>query len=156
METSRVPAAVDALLVILRAAPALAEVRIVDGPPPTTNLTERHRIYIGWQPGSESAVGLTQRFASAGARTRDEDFTIACYAESRSGDKDMALRRTRVFEIVAAVEIALRATNELPEAPTLNGAVLWANLTAGDLIQEQSDSGPLAGLGFSVTCRARI
>jgi hypothetical protein len=154
MATSRVPAAVGALLAILRAAPALADVRIVDGPE-SVNLTERHRIYVGWQPNAESAVDLVQDFSAAGARTRDEDFTIACYAESRTGDKDMAARRDRVFEIVAAVETALRATDAAPEAPTLNGTVLWSHLTAGDLTQEQNQ-GAIAGLNFTVTCRARI
>ncbi|GGZ28444.1 hypothetical protein GCM10010387_22380 [Streptomyces inusitatus] len=155
MATSRVPAAVDALLAILRTVPALADVRIIDGPP-AANLTERHRIYVGWQPGGESGVSLTQDFASAGARRRDEDFAISCYAESRTGDKDMSLRRARVFEIVAAVETALRATDTSPHAPTLGGAVLWAHLTTGDLLQEQGPDGALAGLAFSVTCRARI
>ncbi|MFE7444558.1 hypothetical protein ACFU7X_29385 [Streptomyces chartreusis] len=152
--TSRVPAAVDALLAILRASPALADIRIVDGPEAVNN-TDRHRIHVGWQPGGESAVSLEQAFNGAGARTRDEAFAIACYAESRTGDKDMAARRTKVFEIVAAVEVALRATNELPEAPTLNGTVLWAHLTTGDLIQAQTE-GSLAGLSFTVTCQARI
>lgn len=154
MMTSRVPAAVDALLAILRAAPALADVRIEDGPS-MVNLTERRRIYVGWQPSEEPAVTLQQDFNAAGARTRDEAFTIACYAESRSGDKDIALHRTRVFELVGAVETALRATAAAPEAPTLNGTVLWAHLTAGDLTYKTAD-GTLAGLAFSVSCRARI
>ncbi|MFB7421586.1 hypothetical protein ACFC1L_44375 [Streptomyces sp. NPDC056210] len=152
--TSRVPAAVDALLSILRATPALSEVRIVDGPT-AVNLTERRIIYIGWQPSGENAVSLQQDFNAAGARTRDEYFVIAGYVESRSGDKDIAIHRTRVFEILAAVEDALRATEAEPEAPTLNGTVLWAHLTAGDLFQQQSD-GTIAGLNFSVSCRARI
>jgi hypothetical protein len=154
MQTSRVPAAVDALLAILRAAPALADVRIIDGPEPT-NLSERDMIFVGWQPGADAAVGLQQDFASAGARTRDEDFEIACYAESRAGDKDMALRRTRVFALVGAVETALRATDAAPTAPTLNGTVLWAHLTTGNLQQVQSE-GAVAGLAFAVACRARI
>ena len=154
MQTSRVPAAVAALLAILRAAPALAEVRIVDGPEPT-NATERDMILVGWQPDGEAAVVLEQSFNGAGARTRDEAFTIGCYAESRRGDKDMAITRGRVFELVGAVEIALRATNEAPEAPTLNGTVLWAHLTTGNLVQSQSE-GTIAGLSFAVTCQARI
>lgn len=154
MQTSRVPAAVDALLAILRAAPALAEVRIVDGPE-AVNLTERHRIHVGWQPGADSAVALTQDFASAGARLRDEDFEISCYAETRSGDTDMAVHRAKVFDLVGAVEAALRATDAAPTAPTLNGTVLWAHLTTGNLQQLQSE-GALAGLAFTVTCRARI
>lgn len=152
--TSRVPAAVAALLSILQAAPALAAVRIVDGPE-TVNAAERDRIHVGWQPNAEAAVSLTQDFNSAGARTRDEEFEIACYAESRSGDKDMALQRNRVFELVAAVEDALRATDAAPTAPTLAGTVLWAHLTAGNLRQWQAD-GAGAGLAFSVSCRARI
>ncbi|MEU6702537.1 hypothetical protein [Streptomyces wuyuanensis] len=154
MLTSRVPAAVDALLAILRAAPALDGVDIIDGPP-AVNLTERHRIYVGWQTDGVPAVTLTQDFNGAGARTRDEDFTISCYAESRGGDKDMSARRLRVFELVGAVETALRATDATPEAPTLNGTVLWAHVTAGDLTQSQ-DSGASAGVAFSVSCRARI
>ncbi|MER7806166.1 hypothetical protein [Streptomyces sp900116325] len=155
MATSAAGAAIDALLAILRAAPALADAYIVDGPP-AVNLTDRHRIYIGWAPGAEQAAEIAQDFASAGARTRDEDFSIACYAESRAGDKEMALRRTKVFELMAAVEVALRATNEAPEAPTLNGTVQWAHLTAGSLVQEQGSDGSLAGLAFTVRCRARI
>ncbi|MFF8659463.1 hypothetical protein [Streptomyces huasconensis] len=155
MTTSRVPAAVDALLAILRASPALAGVSICDGPV-AVNLTDRRRLYVGWAPGSEQAVELQQEFASAGARTRDEVFSIACYAEARAGDKDMALRRTAVFAIVAAVEAALRATVAAPEAPTLNGTVLWSELTTGNLTQEQTQDGALAGLAFTVSCRARI
>jgi len=154
--TSRVPAALDALVSVCRAAPALAEVRIIDGPPPSQNLTERDRLYLGYGPGAEQAVDLLQEFAGAGARTRNESFHIACYAETRGGDKDMSFRRARVFEIVAAVEAALRATDAAPEAPTLNGAVLWSELTTGALLQEQGPDGLLAGLSFTVACRARI
>jgi hypothetical protein len=153
--TSAAPAAIDALLAILRDAPALTGVRIVDGPP-AVNLTAKHRIYVGWSPGSEQSAEIEQDFAYAGARRRDEDLTLACYIETRAGDTDMALRRTRAFEILAAVEDALRATDAEPEAPTLRGTVLWAHLTAGSLTQEQNDKGALVGLTFTVRCRARI
>jgi hypothetical protein len=155
MVTSRVPAAVAALLDILRAAPSLANsVHIEDGPT-AVNLTDNDRIYVGWQPNGEAAVSLQQDFNAAGARTRDEQFVIACYAESRAGDKDMSLRRNRVFEILSVVESELRASDASPEAPTLNGTVLWAHLTTGDLHQAQSE-GAIAGLNFSVSCRVRI
>ncbi|RSN64037.1 hypothetical protein DMH12_04505 [Streptomyces sp. WAC 04229] len=154
MATSRVPAAVDALLGILRARPALVDVEIVDGPP-VVNLTALQRIHVGWSAGGEAAVSLQQEFNGAGARTRDEAFAITCYAEARSGDKDMAARRSEVFALVGEVEQALRASEESPEAPTLNGVVLWAHLTAGDLLQQQAE-GSLAGLAFTVTCQARI
>lgn len=152
--TSRVPAAVDALLAVLGAAPGLADVRVIDGPA-TVNFTERQRVYVGWQRGDAFAVELTQDFNAAGARTRDEAFAIHCYAEARGGDKDMGLLRRRVFDIVAQVEQALRATDANPEAPTLMGTVLWAHITAGDLSQFTKD-GTVAGLAFTVTCQARI
>lgn len=155
MVTSRVPAAVAALLDILRAAPSLAEVHIEDGPT-AVNYTDLDRIYVGWQPNADSAVAAQQDFANAGARTRDESFTIACYAESRSGDTDMASRRERVYEIVAVVEQALRATNAEPTAPTLNGTVMWAHVTSGDLYQQQSANGAIAGVDFQVSCFARL
>jgi hypothetical protein len=99
---------------------------------------------------------MEQSFNAAGARTRDEDFSIACYAEVRSGDRGMALRRADVFTLLAQVEEALRATDVAPTAPTLNNVVLWAHLTAGSLTQEQTGDGALAGLSFTVSCRARI
>lgn len=155
MVTSRVPAAVAALLDILRAAPSLAEVHIEDGPT-AVNYSDLDRIYVGWQPNADSAVAAQQDFNSAGARTRDESFTIACYAESRSGDKDMEARRERVYEIVAVVEDALRATNAAPTAPDLNGTVMWAHLTSSDLYQQQSANGAIAGVDFQVSCFARL
>jgi hypothetical protein len=153
--TSRAGAAIDALLAILRAAPALADVAVIDGPA-ATNYTTRRRLYIGWAPGADQAVDIEQDFAYAGARRRDEAFTISGYAEAWAGDKDMALRRAAAFELLAQVEDALRATDAAPEAPTLNGTVLWAHLTAGGLTQEQTDSGALAALTFTVSCQARI
>lgn len=155
MATSRVPAAVDALLAILGAAPGLDGVLVLDGPP-WQNLTSPERIYVGWQPSESPAVTLAQDFNAAGARTRDEEFTINCYAEAWSGGTDMQPQRARVFELVAVVEDALRATDAAPEAPTLNGTVLWAHITSGDLAQDQTTDGARAGLPFAVSCRARI
>lgn len=154
MATSAVPAAVDALLAILRAAPGLADARVVDGPA-STNLTDRKLLFVGWAPGSDAAVAIEQDFNAAGARTRDEAFEVSCYAETRSGDKDMAAQRDAVFALVAAVEIALRATDAAPTAPTLGGTVLWAQLTTGNLQQAQSE-GTVCGLAFTISCRARI
>ncbi|MFD9306135.1 hypothetical protein ACFWCB_26360 [Streptomyces sp. NPDC060048] len=153
MQTSRVPAALDALLALLRAAEGLLKVRVLDGPP-TTNLAGDW-LALGWQPGGDNAVSISQEFAGAGARQRDEAFDIHGYAESRGGGTDLAARRRRVFEIVGEVETVLRASGERPEAPTISGTVLWSQLTAGGLVQDQAD-GALAGLAFTISCRARI
>ncbi|MFD7791028.1 hypothetical protein [Streptomyces sp. NPDC059759] len=154
MQTSRVPAAVDALLAILRARPDLEGVAIVDGPS-SVNGTPRRRIHIGWSPGAEQAVEIQQQFNAAGARTRDEMFSITCYAESRGGDKDMAFRRSDAFDLIGEVEQALRASVDNPVAPTLNGTVLWAELTTGN-VQQSTSEGAVVGVTFTVACRARI
>lgn len=155
MTTSRAPAAIDALLAILADAPKLADVAVIDGPA-ATNYTARRRLYVGWSPGADQAVEVQQQWAGAGARRRDESAVIACYAEARAGDKDMALRRAAVFDIVAVVEECLRGSDATPEAPTLNGTVLWCEVATGSLMQEQNQDGALAGLAFTVAYRARI
>lgn len=155
MPTSRVPDAIDALVDLCTASPTLAGVTVTDGPP-LDDLTNPNLLFIGWAPAAEAAASIAQNFAGAGARRRDEDFSISCYAESRSGNTDMRVIRRQVFGLVAAVETVLRATNTQPDAPTLGGAVLWAHLTAGDLSEQQNDDGTLAGLTFTITCHARL
>lgn len=155
MATSAVPAAIDALLAILRAAPALAGVEVIDGPP-TGDMSAADLVAVGWQPDDGEAATLAQNFAYAGARRRDEEFVISCWLESWTGDSDVAARRTRAFELLAVVEDALRASDVAPEAPTLGGTVLWAQLSAGSLRQSFTDQGVKAGIAWSVACRARI
>lgn len=158
MATSRVPAAIDALVSILRASSALSGVTVFDGPPAGSNSDQADAdyVYIGWQPDSDIAAEITQDFAAAGARTRDEEFSIPCTVDTWSGDSDMSARRARAFVLLAAVEDAIRATGANPTAPTLNSAVLWAHLTGGSLEQASSEKGVRARIPFTVTCRARI
>ncbi|MGW7085017.1 hypothetical protein ACWGH2_16215 [Streptomyces sp. NPDC054871] len=155
MATSSVPGAIDALLAILRAVPALAEVEVIDGPP-VGDMADQDLIAIGWSPEGDQAVVLAQEFNAVGARTRDEDFTISGWIDSWSGDADVAARRARVFELFGVIEMAVRASGPNPTAPTLGGAVMWAHLTQGVLQQSNTDQGVRAGLTFTVTCHARI
>lgn len=155
MATSAVPGAIDALLTILRAASALNEVVIVDGMPTDDVATEGY-LAVGWSGSEAQDAELTQNFNGAGARTRDEDFSIACVLDVWSGDDGFATVRGRVFEILGVVEQELRATGPNPEAPTLNGAVMWAHLTRASLRQYFTDQGSRAALAFTVTCHARI
>jgi hypothetical protein len=155
MATSRVPAAIQALVETLNGSAELAGVTIVDGPS-AVDFSGRRRICVGWSPGADTATDIVQDFAYAGGRRRDEQFTIHCYAEARAGDKDMRLRREAVFGLLAIVEDILRQTDQQPTAGTLGGTVLWAYLATGSLIQEQNGNGTLAGLSFTVSCQARI
>ncbi|MER5601517.1 hypothetical protein [Streptomyces sp. NPDC002265] len=155
MTTSALPRAIAALLEILRAADGLDDVDIIDGPPTADEATADF-LAVGW-PGSEDAAAeTTQDFNSAGARTRDEEFSIVSVIDVWSGDDGFATVRERAFAILGVVEQALRATNSNPEAPTLNGAVLWAHLTRAQLRQYFTDQGARVALGFTVSCHARI
>ncbi|AGP56185.1 hypothetical protein [Streptomyces rapamycinicus] len=155
MATSRVPASIEALLAIWRAAPGLAGVQILDGPP-TGDQANADYLTVGWSPTSELAVEFAQEFNAAGARTRDEEFSILCFLDTWTGDTDVAARRARAFELLAVCEETIRASNSNPTAPTLNGAVLWAEIASGSLMQTNTDQGVRAAIPFVVACRARI
>lgn len=155
MATSAIPAAIDALLEILAAEDGLSDVRVLDGPP-VGDMSDQDYVAIGWQPDSEEAVQMDQDFNAAGARTRDEDFTILCWLDTWTGDSDVRARRVRAFALLAVIEDAIRASGASPTAPTLNGTVLWAHLTGGLLKQANTDQGVRAGIAFTITCRARI
>ncbi|MCX5201046.1 hypothetical protein OG897_06165 [Streptomyces sp. NBC_00237] len=155
MATSAVPGAITALLGILRAAPALAEVEVLDGPP-VGDMADADLVVVGWAPGADTAAELVQDFAYAGARRRDEELSISCWVESWSGDLEIGPRRERAFALLAVVEDAIRASGGAPEAPTLGGTVLWSHLTRAALQQFTTDQGVRAGIAFTVSCRARI
>jgi hypothetical protein len=156
MATSAVPGAIAALLAILQAAPGLAGVQVLDGPP-TGDMSGQDYLAVGWDGDTgANAADASQQFNAAGARTRDEDFSVACWLNTWTGDPDIAARRVRAYGLLAVVEDAVRASGASPMAPTLGGAVLWAHLTAHSLRQDFTSQGARAAIGFTITCRARI
>lgn len=156
MATSAVPAAIDALVSIATAAYAESKILIIDGPP-TVDMSAPDVLTIGWQPDtSDQAAASVQTFASAGARRRDEELSIDCWLSCWTGDSDAAARRQRAYELLAVLENALRATDTSPTAPTLNGTVLWSQLSSVVLKQIWTDQGVSVGLAFSINCHARI
>jgi hypothetical protein len=156
MATSAVPDAIANLLAILRARPELQTGVLVFDGPPTDDVSREDVIAVGWSPDGDQAAEIVQNFNAAGARTRDEDFTIDGWIDTWIGDPDIATVRARAFELFGVLEQAVRASGSNPEAPTLNGAVLWAHVTRGVLRQPFTSQGARAALGFTVTCRARI
>lgn len=158
MATTRIGAAIDALVVLCRAAPGLAGVVVFDGPRVTDNdLVNPDRLYIGASADDDPAAEGDQDFAHLGARARDETFAIACTAEAWSGDTDMKVRRDRALALLAEVENLLRPTDANPRAYTISESVLYAHIAGGmRLVQRQTGNGAIASITFHVTCRARI
>lgn len=155
MATSAVPGAIDALVARLQAASALEGVNVLDGPP-VDDIATVDYLAVGWSGGEDQAAEIVQDFNAAGARTRNEEFHIACVIDVWSGDDGIAAVRARAFEIFGVVETELRATGGQPDAPNLNGTVLWAHLTRASLRQYFTDQGARVALGFTVSCHARI
>jgi hypothetical protein len=156
MATSAVPAAILALLEILRARPALQEgVDVIDGPP-TDDVATQDLVVVGWSPEGDQSADLVQDFNAAGARTKNEDFNIVGVVDCWTGDDDFGPVRARVFALFGEIEQAIRASGTNPTAPTLNDTVLWAQLGRGVLQQFNTDQGRRAALTFTVSCRARI
>ncbi|MFI8294438.1 hypothetical protein ACIGCZ_00675 [Streptomyces nigra] len=155
MPTSALPGAITALLSILSEDPGLHDVAVIDGPP-TRDVATQDFLAVGWSGGEAQDAEITQNFNAAGARTRDEDFAVACVIDVWSGSDGFATIRSRAFQILGVVEQAIRATGPNPDAPTLNGAVMWAHLTRASLRQYSTDQGTRAALSFTVSCHARI
>ncbi|WHM32447.1 hypothetical protein OH540_21325 [Streptomyces sp. BPPL-273] len=155
MALSALPGALTALLAILRAADGLHDVLVLDGPP-VGDVSTAAFLAVGWSGGDEGAAEAQQDFNAAGARTRDEEFVITNVIDVWDGGEDFEALRAQAFEILGVVEQALRATEQAPQAPTLNGTVLWAHLTRMSLRQYFTDQGARVALGFTVSCHARI
>lgn len=155
MANSAVPGAISELLQILRAANDLEDLQIIDGPP-TQDIATVDFLAVGWSGGEDQGAESVQDFNAAGARTRDEDFTVASVIDVWSGDDGFSVVRDRAYAILGIVEQAIRATGPNPDAPNLNGTVLWAHLTRTQLRQYFTDQGARVALVFTVSCHARI
>lgn len=158
--TSRIPAALDALVAVTQTAlgPGVA---VLDGPPidweplqlpAQTGAAgdELRYLFIGASP-SGSAVEGEQDFNAAGNVSRDESFRVSCVAYAVGGSGTKA-RRDEAFAILAAVETALRTD------PTLAGAVLWALVSAVSAVDQRQRNGEWSdcSVTFTVACRGYL
>lgn len=147
MASSAIPAAVNAFTAALRA--SLTAVDVFDGPPMRGESFDY--VCVGYDPaGGPESVEAGQESAALGNRRRAETFDIICSLAAWSGEDEMAPRRARAFEMLAAVEQVLR------DNVTLSGTVQAAQLSSYSLLQEQTDQGASAGIRFRVSCTARI
>lgn len=139
-----VPAAIDALLLLLRTAPELADVRIFDGPP-LQEPSEKCFAVIGWLPEDQPTVDLKEdpRLASSGS-----SLAIKGLAMAWGGDDDMAAVRNRSDITVETIRASLL------KDPSMRGTVAWAHLTAGSYRQSRNNRGCEASWDFTVHVNA--
>lgn len=157
--TSRIPAAIDALLAAART--ALPAVSVVDGPPlswdgiqladPADAVSERAYLFVGADLDSDVSAAGEQDFNAAGAVSRDETFAVSFVAYAWNGDPKVKDRRDEAFAIVSGIESALRGD------PALAGAVLYSRVaTVGRVAQRQTEGGSDCSVEFTVACRAYL
>lgn len=156
--TSRIPAAIDALVSLLTAAIGTTT-NVVDGPPLAWDaissaafaVAEDRWLFIGATPDGDDGAEGAQDFNAAGAVSRDETFLIHCTAYVFGGDQVVKTRRDDAFGIVAAVEQAIRVD------PSLGQTVLYSRVAAvTNYRPAQTEDGSDATVIFAVACRAYL
>lgn len=150
MTSTRLPAVIDALVALFTA--ALPDTcQVIDGPP--LEAVPGDYLAVGWSPLTTESASAPQTIASATGLSREEAISVTCWLDSAGGDaSDIRTRRLGAYALLAVIESALRSDN------TLGGTVNAGWLVIGDnrLVQEQTESGCVVGVEFSVVGKSRI
>lgn len=140
--SSTIPAVLDDLVARTKLAGTGAQVH--DGPP--TVILDGDVIFIGFNgiPG-EAAVTDARTLRQYRPSPESEAFDVHCLVSAwPGGQNDMKAARDRAFELFDAMTAMLAA------APTLDGLVKRARISAGSLVQEQTTKGAVATLAVTV------
>lgn len=151
--TSRVPDVIDALVALFAAAPALAGVKVIDGPVVTSD-SLKDAVFVGYDgddEGEGQAVEFTQEWASIGQRAKGETFSVTCAVVVWRGGTKVRPIRVRAFELLAAVEDALRDDPSLGLPPP--SVVAFAS---GSMSQIQGSPGLGVRITFQIAVKTRI
>lgn len=147
---------ITALLAKTRANATLTanNVLVIDGGI-LTDVSRPNILFVGAQPSDEQGTTadatFEQHWGELGARARQETVTVACELWVRDGSSDLAARRTKVQELLAAIETDLRTDFSLGIT-----RLLWCHIGSADLRQAQTDQGSFAAVPFVVAGRARL
>ena len=145
--TSRLPAAMDALVAAFNAAPELAGVTVRDGPS-ASQATVREVISVGYT-GAEGESDADSQLTTEGLGDPSrEQFSIRCAAAALRGTTDLPAARQRAYELLSAAGAAIAQDR------TLGGAVMRALVGSHSLTQGQTADGAQAVVVFEVSCDA--
>jgi hypothetical protein len=151
MATTAFPTVVDNLIAALRAAPALAGVRVFDGIEIDSSYPGDFIVVgdDGGEDGDVTAGSGAQQFLELGNLRQFEDASVNCMLASASGATSLTTRRTRAFALLSAIDTAIRAD------VSLGGACLYSTLDTWQPSYRQTDAGAAVIITFTVTYRAR-
>jgi len=148
--TSRLPAAIDALLATFAEWPGLggAGVTVRDGPS-TSQATVKEVISVGYTGAEDegSAESTLLEEGMSGVVDR-EQFTIRCVAVVLRGSDDITGARQRAYQLLSEAGAAITADRKL------GGTVMRAMISSHSLDQAQTTQGAQAAVAFEVSCDA--
>lgn len=151
MATAAFPAIVVNLINALRSSQALAGVRVFDGPEIDQSFPG-DAVIVGDDGGEGDdmvAGSVRNTYATVGAMRMYEEGTINCVLFSWTGGTDIAARRVRAYELLSAVDTAIRTDTALSQS------CLFAGLDSSTPTYRQTDAGAVVVIPFTVTYRAR-
>jgi hypothetical protein len=147
--TSRVPAALDALVAALE---AVLDPGIVYDGPELTGDTPPVAVCVGYDGDPEGDMraveNWAQTFVGLGAQRREESFDILGCVVAFSGDTTVKDKRDAVFATFGTAETALRAAAN--QALGL-GAPAQAEFTSGEFYQEQTTQGLQSRIPWTIS-----
>lgn len=147
---STLPAAIDALVAVLKAAPSMAGVGLKDGPRVEADWTDAV-ITVGYRDEENNGTSAEAQLANEGLGVQPdrEHFDILCAASALNGDAEqVATVRRRAYELLSIVGGVLAADK------TLGGVVMSASIGEHTLRQDQTSAGAAATVLFTVSCDA--
>jgi hypothetical protein len=145
--SSRVPAAIAALLAAFRAAPALAAVDVRDGPVVTASAA-LEAVLVGWGGRADDTLAADAAVNPEVLGDADdrEVFTIRCAAMVLNGQNDTAAARARAYALLAACGAVIRADRRL------GGTVGDSHIASHALRQDPTPDGVKVTVTFGVAC----
>ena len=146
--TSRLPAAMDALVAAFTAWPGLEGVTVRDGPS-TSQAAVQEIVSVGYTGGeNETDAESTLMTEGVGGGVDREQFTIRCATAVLVGGDGASGARGRAYELLAEAGAAIAADRQL------GGSVMRAMISSHSLAMDQTPKGAQAVVMFEVSCDA--
>lgn len=144
---STIPACLDALITLARA--ACPDADVFDGDPPVVGDVADDVVAIGWtgQPDEVAieASGQAARFSGPDAETYDVQCVIECWAGAETDAKTV---RDNAFAMLDAIGGQVKADSRL------GGAVALAQISVARVTQGQTEQGAVCQVQFTVHVEA--
>jgi hypothetical protein len=144
MSGTSIPDVLDQLVAIWTAA-GVAGLQVVDGTPYDVG---NSFLAVGWDRSDQPTVAWTDAHYTAGGQRGKQAFDVSNLLSLGLGNDTMQAARRQIFTVFDVLAAAVAANR------TLNGAVLAAWISAGDMTPAVSETGEYVDFRFTVHCDA--